>query len=90
MPSADLPDCPSTGEPCAVKAASTVRGGADGKGLQSTSPAAYSTYSIRRWFLAVKVARGAAVRKLLHQTWALGSNLQRFDPDHKLQYGAVP
>src|SRR5215210_3323813 len=32
MPSADLRDCPSTGEPCAAKAARTVRRGADGKG----------------------------------------------------------
>ncbi len=33
----------------------------------------------------VKVARCAAARKLLHQAWALGSKLQRFDPDHKQQ-----
>ena len=33
MPTADLRDCAPTGEPCAVKAARTVRGGADGKGL---------------------------------------------------------
>ena len=32
-----------------------------------------------------KVARCAAARKLLHQAWALGSKLQRFDPDHKQQ-----
>jgi transposase len=39
----------------------------------------------------VKVARCAAARKLLHQAWALGSKLQRFDPDHKQQqHGAVP
>ena len=37
MPSADLRDCAPTGEPCAVKAARTVRGGADGKGL-ATGP----------------------------------------------------
>jgi transposase len=30
----------------------------------------------------LKVARCAAARKLLHQAWALGSKLQRFDPDH--------
>ena len=29
-----------------------------------------------------KVARCAAARKLLHQAWALGSTLQRFDPEH--------
>ena len=29
-----------------------------------------------------KVARCAAARKLLHQTWALGSTLPRFDPEH--------
>src|SRR5215207_11471965 len=34
---------PATGEPCAVKAARTVRGGAVGKGPRGTSPAAYST-----------------------------------------------
>ena len=33
----------------------------------------------------LKVARCAAARKLLHQVWALGSKLQRFDPDHKQQ-----
>ena len=32
-----------------------------------------------------KVARCAAARKLLHQACALGSKLQRFDPDHKQQ-----
>ena len=32
MPSANLRDCPSTGEPCAAKAACTVRRGANGKG----------------------------------------------------------
>ena len=32
-----------------------------------------------------KVARCAAARKLLHQAWALGSKLQRFDPDHQQQ-----
>ena len=32
-----------------------------------------------------KVARCAAARKLLHQAWALGSKLRRFDPDHKQQ-----
>jgi transposase len=32
-----------------------------------------------------KVARCAAARKLLHQAWALGSKLQRFDPEHKQQ-----
>ena len=53
MPSADPRDCASTGEPCAVKAASTVRGGADGTGLQSTSPAAYSTYPVRGQLLAL-------------------------------------
>ena len=29
-----------------------------------------------------KVARCAAARKLLHQVWALGSKLQRFDPGY--------
>jgi len=39
----------------------------------------------------MKVARCAAARKLLHQAWALGSKLQRFDPDHKQQqHRAVP
>ncbi len=33
----------------------------------------------------MKVARCAAARKLLHQAWALGSKLQRFDPDHQQQ-----
>ncbi len=33
----------TTGEPCAMKVASTVRRGADGKGTQVTSPAAYPT-----------------------------------------------
>ena len=33
----------------------------------------------------LKVARCAAARKLLHQACALGSKLQRFDPDHKPQ-----
>ena len=38
-----------------------------------------------------KVARCAAARKLLHQAWALGSKLQRFDPDHKQQqHEALP
>src|SRR6516164_3349868 len=32
-----------TGEPCAAKVASTVRGGAHGKGPQGTSPGAYPT-----------------------------------------------
>src|SRR5919202_5227261 len=43
MPSADLRDGASTGEPCAAKAACTVRGGADGTGLAQagTSLAAY-------------------------------------------------
>ncbi len=35
----------TTGEPCAMKVASTVRRGADGKGTQVTSPAAYPTKS---------------------------------------------
>ena len=40
---------PGTGEPCARKRASTVRGGADGTGLHpSTSPAAYSTVRVQR------------------------------------------
>ena len=39
---------PGTGEPCARKRASTVRGGADGTGLHpSTSPAAYSTVQVQ-------------------------------------------
>ncbi len=39
----------------------------------------------------MKVARCAAARKLLHLAWALGSKLQRFDPDHKHpQHGAMP
>ena len=39
----------------------------------------------------VKVARCAAARKLLHQAWALGSKLQRFDPDHQQQqHEALP
>jgi hypothetical protein len=38
-----------------------------------------------------KVARCAAARKLLHQAWALGSKLQRFDPGHKQQqHEALP
>jgi transposase len=38
-----------------------------------------------------KVARCAAARKLLHQAWALGSKLQRFDPDHhQHHHGTVP
>lgn len=37
----------------------------------------------------LKVARCAAARKLLHQAWALGSKLQRFDPDHKRQQHEV-
>jgi len=36
-----------------------------------------------------KVARCAAARKLLHQAWALGSKLQRFDPGYR-QHDAVP
>jgi transposase len=39
----------------------------------------------------LKVARCAAARKLLHQAWALGSTLQRFDPDHdQPHHDAVP
>ena len=37
-----------------------------------------------------KVARCAAARKLLHQAWALGSNLQRFDPGYQQQADALP
>ncbi len=37
-----------------------------------------------------KVARCAAARKLLHQVWALGSKLQRFDPDQQQQHEALP
>ena len=38
-----------------------------------------------------KVARCAAARKLLHLAWALGTKLQRFDPDHKQQqHDALP
>ena len=37
----------------------------------------------------MKVARCAAARKLLHRAWALGSKLQRFDPDHKQQQHEV-
>jgi transposase len=33
-----------------------------------------------------KVARCAAARKLLHQVWALGSKLQRFDPEYQQQH----
>jgi len=33
-----------------------------------------------------KVARCAAARKLLHQAWALGSTLQRFDPRYQQQH----
>src|SRR5215212_7426349 len=33
----------------------------------------------------MKVARCAAARKLLHQVWALGSKLQRFDPEYQQQ-----
>ncbi len=33
-----------------------------------------------------KVARRAAARQLLHQAWARGSTLQRFDPDHQQQH----
>jgi len=39
----------------------------------------------------LKVARCAAARKLLHQARALGSKLQRFDPDHQQQqHEALP
>jgi transposase len=34
----------------------------------------------------MKVARCAAARKLLHQAWALGAKLRRFDPHHGQQY----
>ncbi len=37
-----------------------------------------------------KVARCAAARKLLHQAWALGSKLQRFDPGYQQQHEASP
>jgi transposase len=37
-----------------------------------------------------KVARCAAARKLLHQAWALGSKLQRFDPGYQQQHDALP
>jgi transposase len=37
-----------------------------------------------------KVARCAAARKLLHQAWALGSKLRRFDPEYQPQHEAVP
>ena len=38
-----------------------------------------------------KVARCAAARKLLHQAWALGSKLRRFDPEHQQHHDdAVP
>jgi transposase len=37
-----------------------------------------------------KVARCAAARKLLHQAWALGSKLQRFDPGYQHQHDVVP
>jgi len=37
-----------------------------------------------------KVARCAAARKLLHQAWALGSKLQRFDPAHQQQHAVLP
>src|SRR5919199_5239130 len=48
MPSANLRDGASTGEPCAAKAACTVRGGAVGKRVaQTRTPlAAYSTLPI--------------------------------------------
>jgi transposase len=36
-----------------------------------------------------KVARCAAARKLLHQAWALGSKLQRFDPGYQQQQHEV-
>ncbi len=36
-----------------------------------------------------KVARCAAARKLLHQAWALGSKLQRFDPGYQQQHHEV-
>src|SRR5437763_9847023 len=57
MPSADLRDGSSTGEPCAPKGACTIRGGAVGKGLEQagTSLAAYSTSSIRRGSPAVQM-----------------------------------
>ena len=39
----------------------------------------------------LKVARCAAARKLLHQAWALGSKLQRFDPGYQQQqHDALP
>jgi len=38
----------------------------------------------------MKVARCAAARKLLHQAWALGSKLRRFDPEHTQRRDAVP
>ncbi len=37
-----------------------------------------------------KVARCAAARKLLHQVWALGSKLQRFDPGYHQQHAVLP
>jgi transposase len=37
-----------------------------------------------------KVARCAAARKLLHQAWALGSKLQRFDPGYLQQLDTLP
>lgn len=38
----------------------------------------------------VKVARCAAARTLLHQVWALGSKLQRFDPGYQQQHAVLP
>jgi transposase len=38
----------------------------------------------------LKVARCAAARKLLHQAWALGSKLQRFDPGYQQQHEVLP
>ena len=37
-----------------------------------------------------RVARCAAARKLLHQAWALGSKVQRFDPGYQQQHEVLP
>jgi len=53
------------------------------------NPAIKAFYQRLRAGKPLKVARCAAARKLLHQDWAPGSKLQRFDPDHQQQYKAL-
>jgi transposase len=81
-----------------------ARIGHDGNGLLRTAfymaplsaarynPAIKAFYNrLRAAGKPLKVARCAAARKLLHQAWALGSKLQRFDPDQQQQqHEALP